>query len=59
MNFCREGRMVTVCLSDESYQLVIDILQEKFYETTDLDVLSKINQVYKEMGIEVDNLLGK
>lgn len=51
--------MVTVCLSDESYQLVIDILQEKFYETTDLDVLSKINQVYKEMGIEVDNLLSK
>lgn len=49
--------MITVCFSDESYQMVIDILQEKFYATTDLDVLGKINQVYMEMGIEVDNPL--
>ena len=50
--------MITVCLSDESYKMVIDILQEKFYETTDLGLLSKINQVYKEMGIVVDSPLG-
>ena len=49
--------MVTVWFSDESYQMVIDVLQEKFYATTDLELLSKINQVYKEMGIEVDNPL--
>lgn len=50
--------MVTVCFSDESYKMVIDILQEKFYEMTDLNMLLKINQVYKEMGIEVDTPLG-
>lgn len=51
--------MVTVCFSDESYQVVIDILQEKFYTTTDLEMLSKINQAYLEMGVVVDNPLGK
>lgn len=51
--------MITVCFSDESYKLVIDILRQKFYETTDLDTLSKINQVYREMGIKVNNPLGK
>lgn len=51
--------MVTVCLSDESYQLVIDVLQKSFYETTDLELLRRINQVYKEMGIDMNNPLSR
>lgn len=44
--------MVNVCLEDSTYQSLIDILQEKFYSTTDLEELSKINQIYRELKFE-------
>lgn len=44
--------MVTVDFDDESYKALITILQEKFYATTDLEELEKINKIFKKLHFE-------
>ena len=49
--------MVNVYLEDSTYQSLIEILQEKFYSTTNLKELSKINQIYMELKYESETWL--
>lgn len=49
--------MITVNLDEVSYQTLIRILQEKYYSTTDLKVLSEINQLYKELNFKSETWL--
>lgn len=51
--------MVTVDFDDESYGALITILQEKFYATTDLKELEKINKIYKKLHFESETWLSE
>lgn len=46
-----------VNINDELKEYLIQLLNEKFYTTTNLDELSKINQIYKLLGHETESWL--
>ena len=40
----------TVKLNEDSYGYLIQILQERYYSTVDVEELRKINEIYKALG---------
>ena len=51
--------MITVDFDNESYQILLGILQEKFFSTTDLEELARINQIYKKLHFESEMWLSE
>lgn len=40
----------TIKLDEASYEYLIQILQERYYSTVDVEELRKINELYKALG---------
>ncbi|SEU19034.1 hypothetical protein [Enterocloster clostridioformis] len=51
--------MEMIRLDDESYNYLIQIISEKYYQTTDIDELKKINQLYKKLKFKSETWLSK
>lgn len=47
----------TVKLDEESYDWLIQTLQEKYYSTVDIEELRKINEIYKALGCKSETWL--
>lgn len=47
----------TVKLDEESYNWLIQILQERYYSTVDVEELRKINEIYKALGCKSETWL--
>lgn len=47
----------TVKLDEESYDWLIQMLQEKYYSTVDVEELRKINEIYKALGCKSETWL--
>lgn len=47
----------TVKLDEESYNWLIQILQERYYTTVDVEELRKINEIYKALGCKSETWL--
>lgn len=48
---------MTVELNDECYTYLIQILQEKYYSTTDIAELKEINKIYKALKFKSETWL--
>ena len=51
----RTGR--TVKLNEDSYSYLIQMLQERYYSTVDVEELRKINEIYKALGCKSETWL--
>lgn len=40
----------TIKLNEDSYDWLIQMLQERYYSTVDVEELRKINELYKALG---------
>ena len=49
--------IVTVDLDDTTYSDLIQILNEKYYSTTDIAEMQKINNIYKELKFKSESWL--
>lgn len=49
--------MIIVELDEKSYAYLIQILNEKFYQTTQLTELSRINEIYKQLKFKSESWL--
>ncbi len=47
----------TVKLDEESYDWLIQMLQEKYYSTVDIEELRNINELYKALGCKSETWL--
>lgn len=47
----------TVKLDEASYSYLIQILQERYYSTVDVEELRKINEIYKALGCKSETWL--
>ena len=47
----------TVKLDEESYNWLIQILQERYYSTVDVEELRNINELYKALGCKSETWL--
>lgn len=47
----------TVKLDEESYDWLIQMLQERYYSTVDVEELRKINEIYKALGCKSETWL--
>ena len=47
----------TVKLNEDSYGYLIQILQERYYSTVDVEELRKINEIYKDLGCKTETWL--
>lgn len=47
----------TVKLDEASYGYLIQILQERYYSTVDVEELRKINELYKALGCKSETWL--
>lgn len=47
----------TVKLDEESYDWLIQMLQERYYSTVDVEELRKINELYKALGCKSETWL--
>ena len=47
----------TVKLNEDSYAYLIQMLQEKYYCTVDVEELRKINEIYKALGCKSETWL--
>ena len=47
----------TVKLNEDSYAYLIQMLQEKYYSTVDVEELRKINEIYKALGCKSETWL--
>ena len=47
----------TVKLNKDSYAYLIQMLQEKYYSTVDVEELRKINEIYKALGCKSETWL--
>lgn len=47
----------TVKLNEDSYGYLIQILQERYYSTVDVEELRKINEIYKALGHKTETWL--
>lgn len=48
---------MVVELDDSSYTYLLQVLNEKYYSTTDISELQKINQLYKIIQFKFDSWL--
>lgn len=46
---------MTIELDDTNRKYLIDLLQDKYYQTTDMQELSKINQIFKILNVETES----
>lgn len=51
----KEREYVTIELDDTNRKYLIDLLQDKYYQTTDMQELSKINQIFKILNVETES----
>lgn len=49
--------MVAAKFDDESYEFLLQILTERYYTTTNLDELAKINKLFKVLKYESESWL--
>lgn len=49
--------IVRPTINDESYEYLIQLLNEKFYSTTDLEELTKINRLFKSLNYQTESWL--
>lgn len=47
----------TVKLNEDSYGYLIQMLQERYYSTVDVEELRKINEIYKALGCKSETWL--
>lgn len=47
----------TVKLDEDSYGYLIQMLQERYYSTVDVEELRKINEIYKTLGCKSETWL--
>ena len=47
----------TVKLDEENYDWLIQMLQERYYSTVDVEELRKINEIYKALGCKSETWL--
>ena len=47
----------TVKLNEDSYAYLIQMLQQKYYSTVDVEELRKINEIYKALGCKSETWL--
>lgn len=47
----------TVKLDEDSYGCLIQMLQERYYSTVDVEELRKINEIYKALGCKSETWL--
>ena len=47
----------TVKLDEDSYSYLIQMLQERYYSTVDVEELRKINEIYKALGCKSETWL--
>ncbi len=50
---------MTVDIDDKSYTYLIQLLTEKFYNTTDISELQQINKLYKILKFQSETWLSK
>lgn len=48
---------MTLELNEECYSYLIQILQEKYYSTTDIAELKEINEIYKALKFKSESWL--
>lgn len=46
---------MTIELDDTNRKYLIDLLQDKYYQTTDMQELSKINQIFRILNVETES----
>ncbi len=46
---------MTIELDDTNRKYLIDLLQDKYYQTTDMQELSKINQIFRILNVEIES----
>ena len=46
---------MTIELDDANRKYLIDLLQDKYYQTTDMQELTKINQIFKILNVETES----
>lgn len=46
---------MTVELDESNRKYLIDLLQDKYYQTTDMQELSKINQIFRILNVETES----
>ena len=49
--------IVRATINDELYNYLIQLLNERFYSSTNLEELTKINQLYKSLGHKTESWL--
>ena len=47
----------TIKLNEDSYGWLIQMLQERYYSTVDVEELRKINEIYKALGCKSETWL--
>ena len=47
----------TIKMNEVSYEYLIQILQERYYSTVDVEELRKINEIYKTLGHKTETWL--
>lgn len=47
----------TIKMNEVSYEYLIQILQERYYSTVDVEELRKINEIYKALGRKTETWL--
>ena len=46
---------MTIELDESNRKYLIDLLQDKYYQTTDMQELSKINQIFRNLNVETES----
>lgn len=46
---------MTIELDESNRKYLIDLLQDMYYQTTDMQELSKINQIFKILNVETES----
>lgn len=46
---------MTIELDESNRKYLIDLLQDKYYQTTDMQELSKINHIFKILNVETES----
>ena len=46
---------MTIELDESNRKYLIDLLQDKYYQTTDMQELSKINQIFRILNVEIES----
>lgn len=46
---------MTIELDESNRKYLIDLLQDKYYQTTDMQELSKINQIFKILNVKTES----